>query len=62
MSCTKAGLFKVSILFETLYHTQYQGRVCTTSKASYKHMYVNYLTHGEDRKVTAIYCASLTRA
>ena len=40
MSCTKVGLFKVSILFETFYYTQYQGRVCATSKASYKHMYM----------------------
>ena len=41
MSCTKVGLFKVSISFETLYYTQYQSGVCTTSKASYKHMYMH---------------------
>ena len=32
------GLFKVSILFETLYYNQFQRRVCTTSEDSYKHM------------------------
>ena len=46
MSCTKVGLFKVSISFETLYYTQYQGRVCTTSKASYKHMYMHDIHRG----------------
>ena len=53
-------------MFETLYYTQYQGRVCTTSKVSCKHMYMHifiiiilsnkfvihvYLTHDEDHKV-----------
>ena len=65
------------MLFETLYYTQYQGRVGTTSKDSCKHMYmhifiiiilvnkfVTYLTHDEDHKVIyyAIYYDSLTHA
>ena len=58
-------------MFETLYYTQYQGRVCTTSKDSCKHMYMHifiivnffiYLTHDEEHNVIcyAIYYASLT--
>ena len=74
MSCTKVGLFKVPILFETLYYTRYQEQAkIRVSIIMCMHIFiiiilvnkfVIYLTHDEDNKVIhyAIYFASLTHA
>ena len=49
-----------------LIHTQYQSRVCTTSKVSYKHMYmhifisIHYLSEQINKTVTVDFVIYLT--